>query len=268
MKPIRYLLYSLAAALTISGCTFFVMIEWNAAYPILISVLVFFYALFTYSLDHYFDNRESNHKELLHQRHLIGERQYQIALRGLSLTIVVSLYFFVFRPMNLFYIGIGIGLAMLSGIYFLMVFKKKLNKANKLMASAPILTLIISAWPMMDHFGQVQYWVYLTMVLMAISANLLVFGYLDAEYDAIHTTPKRKESTFFTKRVIFGFLPFAMIYIFLMGYMIGIGQSWFFVPMIYLILILVLEVNVLKKSSMRLILDLCMLLPILKWIWN
>jgi hypothetical protein len=264
MHKLGYLIYSIVAATSISLCTYFVIVEWNSPYAGLISFITFFFSFFTYTLDHYFDSKKLKNKLNLHQRHVIDESQYKFALKGFALTVIVSLYFFILRPMHTYYIINAFMLAFLSGIYFLLVFKLRIKNWLKILLGGIILTFIIGGWSGMEAIHSLHYWLYLTFILLSIWSNLLILGYIDRDYDNKHLM---SGSFNFTRPQLLVLFLFFGIYIFLMGSYNGMGQSWLFIPIAYSFILLIVKNGYLKGNSIRLLIDLCMLLPLLKWIW-
>lgn len=242
------------------------MIEWQAPYAGLVSIITFFFALFTYTLDHYFDSNKAVNQRGLHQRHIISEKGYKMALQGFALTTIVSLYFFLIRPMLPFYIGNALLLATLSGVYFLLVFKLAIPKWSKQLAGGIILALIIGSWAGIESYKDLNYWVYISFVACSVCSNLFFFGWIDDKYDE-EQSPKQSPKSISKMQLVVLFAV-SSTYIFVAGFLIGQGQSWFFIPFVYLAVLLLLKKEIIKRNSMRIFLDLCMLLPMLKWFWT
>ncbi len=136
--------YSLVAAFSIAAPTFFVLQQFGIAYGNLIVPCTFLFAFFSYSIDHHFDARRANPAMKLHQRHQVSEAAYRFSIRGVALTGLVSVYLFSFLPGAYLYMGLGIGLV--SGLYFLLIFKGSVHKVVKQVLSAVILALVMASW--------------------------------------------------------------------------------------------------------------------------
>ena len=179
----KFLIYSFVAALVIAGCVFLVGIQFRVGYTNLITLSTFCFAFFTYSLDHYFDSIRVKDKDDLHQRHQVSERGYKVAMNGFALTALCSIYFFYFLPRMYLYTGIFI--AILAGAYFIFILKFSLKAWQKQFISAFVLTLVMTVWILIYPEDLIQSWTYIFIVFLAVSSNLLTFGYADQQYDVL-----------------------------------------------------------------------------------
>jgi len=254
----KFLIYSLVAALVITGCTFLIGVQFRVGYTNLICLTTFLFAFFTYSLDHYFDSKKVSKKEDLHQRHQVSETSYKIALKGFVLTAICSLYFFYFLPSS--YLITGVIIAVLSGLYFFLILKFSLKSWVKQLLSAFILTLVMSVWILLFPVDLIQSIGYMFIVFLAVMSNLLVFGYTDKKYDLIIHQKESKVS----KKFLVVYLSLVVIFIFVFGFINQVGQTWMFVPLAYLIIILFVPKGQMQKDTWRIGLDLVMLLPLVK----
>jgi hypothetical protein len=254
----KFIVYSLVAALVIVGCTFLVGIQFRVGYTNLIALATFCFAFFTYSLDHYFDALHAKDKDHLHQRHQVSDSAYKMTLKGLVLTALCSLYFFSFLPRM--YLFTGVFIAILSGLYFLFILKFSLKAWHKQLISAFILTLVMTIWILIYPQDLIQSWTYILIVFLAVSSNLLTFGYTDQKYDILLNQKESKMS----KKSLLIFLALATISIFVIGFFNGVGQTWMFVPLVYFLIIGLTSKRLLQNETLRIGLDLIMLLPLLK----
>jgi hypothetical protein len=259
----KFAIYSLVAAISIAGSTLFICAEFNVPYTSLIVACTFFFAFFTYSLDHYFDGKNADSSLELHARHQVKDKAYKFALKGIALTGIVSMYFFYLLPQIYLWTGLGIG--SLSCLYFILIFKTKVSRVVKQVCSAFILTLVMGGWSLIENLDKVQAVVYLLIVFTAILSNLIVFGYLDAKYDGILADKTEKP---LKKRTILVFLYAFAIGIFFIGFVNGVGQTWLFVPLAYALLITGLRKEKLQNDAIRIALDFCVLLPMVKLVFS
>lgn len=258
----KFAIYSLVAAISIAGSTFFICTEFFVPYTSLIVSCTFFFAFFTYSLDHYFDGKNANNLVELHARHQVKDSAYKFALKGIALTGIGSLYFFYLLPRMYLWAGLGIGL--LSALYFLLIFKTKVTSIAKQVCSAFILTLVVGGWSIIENPNKLQSGMYLLIVFIGILSNLLVFGYLDASYDGFLADKAQvqiKKSTLLI--LLFSFV----VFIFFAGFINGVGQTWLLVPLAYAILLTGFTKEKLQNDAIRIGLDLCMLLPMVKLVF-
>ncbi len=259
-----YLLYSLVAAITIGLSNYFVLTSFNFPNSVLISTCTFFFAFFTYSLDHYFDNQKTGiDKEKMHLRHQISTKDYQFANKGIALTAMLCLYFFYFLPKP--YLYTGLLLAGISMLYFFLVFKKIIGARYKILIAAIILSLVIAIWLVLDGIDWPLDFGYLSIVFLTIYSNLKFFSYIDSEYDQ-HWFHQNKQKPL-AKNQLLILLSISTILIFIIGFLIGKGQSWMFATAVYLFVCLIVNKKTLQQHFWRMALDIIMLLPLLKLLW-
>jgi len=260
----RYHLFSFVAALVIALLNFFVLHSFQIANPIMISSCTFFFAYFAYSIDHYFDGSKHQNTEL-HERHKVSNRGFSFASKGFALTAVASAYFFYHMPTPFFISGVV--LAIFSGIYFLLIYKKLIESRFKMVCAAVILSLVIAIWIFMDlDLSSIAIKLgYLSIVALAIFSNLRFFAWVDFDYDkkwfsTLVKAPISKQKMAITQ----GFL---VTIIYLLGFIVGRGQTWMFVPLAYCLLSIFIDKKNLTGNIARVMLDLTMLLPLLRWFW-
>ncbi len=106
---------------------------------------------------------------------------------------------------------------------------------------------------------------YCTIVFLAVFSNLQMFGHIDYAYD--RELNKQEGSWGMNRYILMLILGVCVGAIFVLGYLVGLGQTWMFIPLFYLVLLLFLPRPCLQKKSIRIVLDLAMLLPMLRWLW-
>jgi len=256
-----YQLYSFVAAIVIALLNFFVLSTFQIPNAIIIASCTFFFAFFTYTIDHYFDGIKGNNPQL-HARHKVSEKGFTIATKGFALTALVSIYFF--SHMHVSFLLAGLILAFLYGLYYLLIAKKIIKSRVKLVAAAVILSLIIAGWIFLNWKNWQINLGYFIIVILSVYSNLRFFAWVDFDYDkkwfsTLVITPISKQRMM----VIQGLL---VVSIFLLGFMIGMGQTWMFIPLTYWLLSALVDKKNLTGNVARVLLDLIMLLPVLVWL--
>lgn len=256
-----YQLYSFVAAIVIALLNFFVLFTFQISNAVIIAACTFFFAFFTYTIDHYFDGIKGNNPQL-HARHKVSQRGFAFATKGFALTCLVSVYFFWYMPVS--FLIAGFILAFLYGLYFLLIAKKIIKTRVKLAAAAVILSLIMAGWIFLNWINWQLNVGYFVIVILSVYSNLRFFAWVDFDYDkkwfsTVVITPISKQRMM----LIQGLLAIA---IFLLGFVIGKGQTWMFIPLTYMLLSALVDKKNLTGNVARVLLDLTMLLPVLVWL--
>jgi len=260
----KYYIYSLVAAITIALCNFFILFSFQVANPFIISICLFTLAFFAYTLDHYYDGlKKSESNQFMQDRHQIPLKGFSFASKGFALSAIVSCYLFSFLDMPMLFIGLS--LALLVAVYFWLVFKLNINARYKMLLSAFTLGLIMGAWIIFQPVFWLHKIGYLGIVILAVYANLSFFAWIDFEYDKKWFNTQLVKPLTVYQQV--GSQIIIAVIIFFIGFLIGKGQSWFFIPLAYAIIGLFVQKKALEKPVMRYVIDLLMLLPILRIFW-